>query len=711
MSCKQIGPAVRLICTLVALYPGAFAQLPATAPPSLGQTAAGTPFVHPGLLHTEADFGRMRAKVKSGQSPWVDGWKALLDSRHAQLNWNPRPTETVVRGGKGQNFPVLFNDIHAAYQLALRWKVSGEEAYADKAIAILDAWSSTLKAISGNADRFLAAGIYGYQFANAAEIMRSDPGWQKEDFARFQNMMLTVFYPMNKDFLTRHNGAAITNYWANWDLCNIASMQAIGVLCDRRDIYNEAGNYFFRGRGNGAIDKAVYYVHPGNLGQWQESGRDQGHTTLGIALIGPICETAWHQGDDIYSYDNNRFLAGAEYVAKYNLGNDVPYQLYAWGIGQRGDRREQPEISPGGRGNLRAGYELVLNHYRNRQGIAAPYSAQYAARTRPERGGGGHASSFDQLGFGTLTATLDPQVANPGPSGLTARKSGSAVVLSWWGAAGATSYNLKRASNERGPYTTIASDLKDPLTYTDKLRKPGTYFYGVTGVRDGRETPPSKVATISTETSLRTHLQFDHLSGTTAKDTANNDHPGTLEGGAKWDAGRIGKAVALDGNDDCVALPPGIVSNLSDFSIAAWVFLNAEQSWARVFDFGDDRGRYMFLTPRNRDHKVRFAVSTVYGYNQQVIDGAEALPTGKWVHVAVTLSGRVGTLYVNGIAVGTNTAIDFPPFRLGITPRNWIGRSQFPNDPYLSGKVDDFRIYDGALTAEEIAALSQAPNL
>jgi hypothetical protein len=111
--------------------------------------------------------------------------------------------------------------------------VSGNTAYVNKSISILNAWSSVLKHIHGNADRFLAAGIYGYQFANAAELMRTYSGWASEDFARFQNMMLTVFYSMNHDFLVRHNDAAVTNYWANWNLCNMASMEAIGVLCDR----------------------------------------------------------------------------------------------------------------------------------------------------------------------------------------------------------------------------------------------------------------------------------------------------------------------------------------------------------------------------------------------------------------------------------------------------------------------------------------------
>ena len=89
--------------------------------------------------------------------------------------------------------------------------------------------------------------------------------------------MLDVFYPKNHDFLVRRHGTNPTHYWANWDLCNVASVMAIGVLCDRRDLYDEAITYFKSGVGNGSIEHVVYYMHSGNLGQWQESGRDQGH--------------------------------------------------------------------------------------------------------------------------------------------------------------------------------------------------------------------------------------------------------------------------------------------------------------------------------------------------------------------------------------------------------------------------------------------------
>lgn len=56
--------------------------------------------------------------------------------------------------------------------------------------------------------------------------------------------MLTVWYPANKDFLERHHDTNDLHYWANWGLCNVASTMAIGILTDRRDIYNEAVTHF-----------------------------------------------------------------------------------------------------------------------------------------------------------------------------------------------------------------------------------------------------------------------------------------------------------------------------------------------------------------------------------------------------------------------------------------------------------------------------------
>ncbi|MEP7101030.1 MAG: alginate lyase family protein [Burkholderiales bacterium] len=367
-----------------------------------GSAGLAATFAHPGLLHTQQDLNRMQTQVNNNAQPWTAGWQRLTANAHASLDWTPQPQAIVYRGADGthpENYASLFRDTAAAYALALRWKVSGDDAYAEKAVAVLDAWSLTLTAIGGTSDKFLASGIYGYQFANAAEIMRGYSKWSTDRQQRFQTMMLQVFYPMNHDFLVNHNNAKIDHYWANWDLSNMASMLAIGVLTDRRDIYQEAIDYFKHGAGNGAIDKLVWIRypdsigHPDALGQIQESGRDQGHSMLDLALVGALCQMAWNQGDDLFGYDSNRLLSGVEYVAQYNLGGDVPYTTYT-----NGDVT-QTVISPDSRGDSRPIWELLYNHYVVQQGLVAPNLTAYAALVRPEGGGdyGPNSGGYDQF--------------------------------------------------------------------------------------------------------------------------------------------------------------------------------------------------------------------------------------------------------------------------------------------------------------------------
>ena len=104
----------------------------------------------------------------------------------------------------------------------------------------------------------------------------------------------------------------------------------------------------------------------------------------------------------------------------------------------------------------------------------------------------------------------------------------------------------------------------------------------------------------------------------------------------------------------------------------------------------------MFLTVANGSGVPQFSTSTVYGDNEQSVVGS-SLPLNQWVHLAVTLSGPVGTLYVNGVAVGSNANMDFAPFEIKDTSQDWLGRSQYSSDPYLNGKIEDFSIYQAAL--------------
>ncbi|MBN3745114.1 hypothetical protein G3N96_06645, partial [Burkholderia sp. Se-20373] len=76
-----------------------------------GATSAGTAqtraFTHPGLLHTDADFERMRAKVGARASPWIDSWNVLVANGHTRLTNKPNPQVGIYRGNDpthGQNY-------------------------------------------------------------------------------------------------------------------------------------------------------------------------------------------------------------------------------------------------------------------------------------------------------------------------------------------------------------------------------------------------------------------------------------------------------------------------------------------------------------------------------------------------------------------------------------------------------------------------------
>jgi hypothetical protein len=136
----------------------------------------------------------------------------------------------------------------------------------------------------------------------------------------------------------------------------------------------------------------------------------------------------------------------------------------------------------------------------------------------------------------------------------------------------------------------------------------------------------------------------------------------------------------------------------------AWVRLNSTTNWSRIFDFGSGTTVNMFLTPQNgSDGRSRYAITTNGGGNEQQINCGSTMSAGVWYQVAVTLNGNTGILYLNGLPVGTNSAMTLRPSSLGSTANNYLGRSQYP-DPYLDGQIDEFRIYSVGLSSAEIAA-------
>ncbi|MDD4992210.1 MAG: alginate lyase family protein [Paludibacter sp.] len=440
-------------------------------------------FIHPGLLHSVEDLDRMRTNVTQKNEPWVTAWSEFLKSKWLEESYQASPLEIVGRGvgSTGQNN--IQNDCAAAYYNALAWYISGDEKFARKAVEVINAWSYKVRVINGK-DAVLCAGIYGYKFTNAAEILRfSYKKWSANDIDQCEKMLLDVFYPVLKDFAPFANG--------NWDAASVVSMVSIGVFCDNRQIFDRALTYYYAGTGNGSI--LNYVVN--ESGQNQESGRDQPHSHLGISFLALAAETAFHQDLNVYGAYNNRLLKAFEYTSKYNLGfDDVPFEPTF----DRTGKYNHKVISTKDRRKILTGSEMVFNHYKNRMGVEAPFTEKTALNARPET------SSYDMPGTGTLLFALPPfngrvkaETKIPTmPVQPIAKYINHSICLNWIPVLNATAYSVVRTNKRTGLKTILISDSENP-TYTDtEIRTAEMYTYAIKAINKSGE------SSLSTETNI-----------------------------------------------------------------------------------------------------------------------------------------------------------------------------------------------------------------
>ncbi|MGP3982410.1 beta-L-arabinofuranosidase domain-containing protein [Streptomyces sp. KR80] len=175
-------------------------------------------------------------------------------------------------------------------------------------------------------------------------------------------------------------------------------------------------------------------------------------------------------------------------------------------------------------------------------------------------------------------------------------------------------------------------------------------------------------------------------------------------------SGKFGTAAEnVRGSYQYVDLPAGVLGGAAAVTLAAWVKPTHNTNWARIFDFGNDTTRYLYLAARNADGVPRFAITTNGPDSEQGLGGTAPLPLNQWSHVAVTITGTTGTLYVNGTAVARNTAMSLNPAALGALKNNWLGRSNYSSDPVFAGVFDEVNFWSRALTATEIAGLQSKP--
>jgi len=179
---------------------------------------------------------------------------------------------------------------------------------------------------------------------------------------------------------------------------------------------------------------------------------------------------------------------------------------------------------------------------------------------------------------------------------------------------------------------------------------------------------------------------------------------GTVFGDAQSAPGYDGDAIQFDGYDDLIQLPIGsTIAACDSITIMTWIDFSSEgDTGQRIFDFGNgNESGYMYLTPDNGTTMI-FYIRTNAADVVSQIDAPYTLPTG-WHNVAVSIDSATMNLqlYLDSESIASDLT-QVLPSDLGNTTENWIGRSQWGAEAYLDASMDDFRIYNYALTQDEI---------
>lgn len=233
---------------------------------------------------------------------------------------------------------------------------------------------------------------------------------------------------------------------------------------------------------------------------------------------------------------------------------------------------------------------------------------------------------------------------------------------------------------------------------------------------DPIEASPCPVDDIPPPASLVHRYSFDGT-GTVVNDSAGSADGTILAGGMLDGSGSL----TLDGNNDYVNLPNGLISQLTDVTLVAWISERGGSGFERVFDFGnstageDQRGKgksFVMLTPFSgsgdgRDLTMQ-AGTPALGVIQIATD--RSIRDGAVHQVAVVFrSGTRAELYLDSQLLGTRaTAMKLSDIE---DVNDWLGQSQFLPDNNFGGTYTEFRIYRQALSACALeATLTAGPD-
>lgn len=199
------------------------------------------------------------------------------------------------------------------------------------------------------------------------------------------------------------------------------------------------------------------------------------------------------------------------------------------------------------------------------------------------------------------------------------------------------------------------------------------------------------------------YWDFDEGTGLTAHDSSSYANDGTIYG-ATWSTGKVVGALSFDGVDDYINI--GDVPSLdisSAITLEAWAKTTKITNDTLISKDDDSANREYYFGPSydgNNPGRVRWALNTTSGF--QVIDTSKVVNDDQWHFVTATYDGSYIRTYIDGVEDSSS-----PVSHTGLIPNTnapfQIGRK--PNigyEQYFQGKIDEVRVYNNALTQNEI---------
>jgi hypothetical protein len=357
---------LRLLCGVVLL---AMACRPAQA----------QRMVHPGVVVSRKQLKFVKQQVKEKKEPVFGEYQKAVASQYAALDYQLKgpPATGIIECGSysrpDHGCHAEDQDATAAYLQAVLWWINGDHRYADNSIRILNAYGHQLRAYTGS-NAPLQAAWSAEMWPRAAELIRSShAGWKPSDVQAFGSMLTKLNLPLIRTG-SGNNG--------NWELSMIDGMMGIAVFTNDRPLLDHAEAmweervpaYFYDFRLDGGQPRAL----PRNTGKtnWhgqttfdastsgvaQETCRDLGHTSYGIAATMAAAETAHIQGAKLFESQEARLIGAMEFHARLLL-REGPV----------------PEDVCGGKIHYAAGYTFAIgyNEYHNRLGQPMPETSKW----------------------------------------------------------------------------------------------------------------------------------------------------------------------------------------------------------------------------------------------------------------------------------------------------------------------------------------------